>query len=368
MHILCGGIALVLLLPRPGFAQVVSATDAMRKIKTSTNMATVPTSASASIRAARNDFEAFQIVIQGPANNVTATATSLTGPGTPLTAAGGCVNGEGVDGQIRLYQEAIINITAATPSPTGGIGGYPDALIPNVDEFDLQCRNAFGFNVPSGQNRVIWYEVYVPSTQVAGIYTGTVTVSWTGGSKNIPVQLEVWDFPLPAQPSLRSFFALAYSELPAQHGTGPFGPTLTALRKKYSVMALDHRISTPNFDDGQAYTDIGDGGLYDQAMGPLIDGTAATHMPGALMTSMNLMDNFNADTAKAWAIHFSNDHDWFSRLFMYAADEPGSNAPHRTPWNQIAPHCDAAHSANDPTCPTCGDNFKTLVASTFDRV
>src|SRR3954469_25994591 len=91
-------------------------------------------------------------------------------------------------------------------------------------------------------------------------------------------------------------------------------------------------------------------------MGPLINGTAATRIPGAAMTSMDLLGGASPSSA---ASHFSTN-GWFGRLFEYAADEPGSQAPHRTPWEQIAPNCDNVHGANS--------DFRALVVSTFQHV
>ncbi|GAC1430993.1 MAG: hypothetical protein NVSMB62_28190 [Acidobacteriaceae bacterium] len=75
---------IVCLLPGVAASQTVRATGAMRKVKTTTGLAAIPTGTSAAISAAKNEFEAFQIVIQGPASNVNASASSLVGPGTPL--------------------------------------------------------------------------------------------------------------------------------------------------------------------------------------------------------------------------------------------------------------------------------------------
>jgi hypothetical protein len=209
-------------------------------------ISTIPTGTSASIRAARNEFEAFQVIVQGPASNVRASVTNLIRPGGGLLTAATC----GVAGNVRLYREAIITITQSSGGVHGGTGDYPDGLVPDVDELDQQCRNAFPFTLLAGENRVIWVEVYVPPNTAAGNHTGNVVVTYTEGSTTIPVTLTVWDFDLPATASLRSYFGLSPAGLPRQHGLPLGSDPLAALRYKYSVLALDHRISTPNFDDG----------------------------------------------------------------------------------------------------------------------
>src|SRR5262249_24393519 len=113
-----------------------------------------PTAISAEIHAAQNEFEAFQVVVSGPATGVTATPPTLVGPNGPTIPAG----------EVALYREGYQNIT--TPSNTeGGTGLWPDPLIPDVDEVANEKRNAFPFDVPSGEHRVIWVEVHVPQGQ-----------------------------------------------------------------------------------------------------------------------------------------------------------------------------------------------------------
>src|SRR5215831_6445779 len=116
-----------------------------------------PSATSAEIHAAQNEFEAFQVVVTGPVTGVYVTPPVLVGP-----------NGATIPGsEVRLYREAYQNIT--TPSNTeGGTGLWPDALVPDVDEVANEKRNAFPFDVPSGQNRVVWVEVHVPQGQPFG--------------------------------------------------------------------------------------------------------------------------------------------------------------------------------------------------------
>ena len=113
-------------------------------------------------------------------------------------------------GDGRLYREGYQNIT--TPSNTeGGTGLWPDPLIPDVDETMNEKRNAFPFDVPSGENRVVWVDVHVPQSQQIGWYQGTVTVQGTGlGTVSVPVKLLVWDFALPSTASLASTFGMGW--------------------------------------------------------------------------------------------------------------------------------------------------------------
>src|SRR3712207_746794 len=152
----------------------------------------VPTSTSASMSAAKNEFEAFQILIPGPATDITATTSALSNGTFSIP--------------IRLYREALINLENPS-APDGWTGCTSDAMIPDVDEIDHQQRWAFtqpGFawTVPPAQTQAIWAEVLVPDSAPAGTYHGSVTVQFKEGSQTIPVELTVYNFKLPAKASL----------------------------------------------------------------------------------------------------------------------------------------------------------------------
>ena len=158
-------IAVVLALAAPSVHQAVQVWTATstEKIRPST---AARAQAGAAIAAARNEFEAFQIGITGAASGVVTTASDLAGPG-------------GSTIPVRLYREALIWLS--NPSALdGATGSWPDALVPAVDELAGEARNAFPFDVPSGESRAVWAEVHVPSSAAAGTYQGTVTIGWSG--------------------------------------------------------------------------------------------------------------------------------------------------------------------------------------------
>ena len=220
--------------------------------------------ASAAISAARNEFEAFQIGVTDGASGVTASASDLQGPGGAIP--------------VRLYREALILLSNPSAAD-GGTGGWPDALVPAVDEIAGEPRNAFPFDVPAGESRAIWAEVHVPADEAPGTYTGSVTVAWSGGSAIVPVTLTVWPFAIPSTPSLKSAFALTYGALPAAHGV-TYGAALSALRARYGQLALDHRISLSRIDDGNQ-----DLASFTALYGPEIDGAAPTRQPPGCPTT-----------------------------------------------------------------------------------
>jgi hypothetical protein len=322
-------LASVPLAPRAAAASVWTAT-ATEKIRPSEK---ARSTSEARIEAARNEFEAFQVVVTGPASAVSASVGKLTGPGT-------------VD-DVKLYREDLINL--AKPSALdGGTGPWPDALVPDVDDVVGERRNAFPFDVKDGESRAIWVEVHVPTDAAPGTYTGQVTVTSSAGQTQVPVTLVVWDFALPSTSSLRSSFGMAYGDIPAGHGaTGDAG---AALRARYAQLGLDHRITLTGMnDDGVGGSN--DFGHFDAVYGPLVDGTAPTRLQGAKLTAVKFIGGrTSVDDHKAWADH-AKQKNWFDRLFDYTCDEP----PLTCAWSDIPLRAGAAHQA-DPS-------FRTLVTT-----
>jgi uncharacterized protein (TIGR03382 family) len=318
--------ALVAALPSRGSAAQVWTAIATEKIRPAT---AARGETSAHLTAARNEFEAFQIVVTGAAENVRATAGALQGPGT-------------IDA-VRLYRAAHVNL-AKSSALDGGTGWWPDALVPDVDEIAHEKRNAFPFRVVAGESKPIWVEVFVPPEAKPGEYSGEVKVEWDGGSATVPVQLTVWSFALPSQASLKTAFGLHYGALPSAHGVS--GDAFSTLRARYGQMGLDHRITLGKIDDGNRSLDH-----YSTFHGPAIDGAAPTELAGAQLGAVQFMGS--SGEYAAWANHF-RAKGWFDRLFQYTCDEP----PITCSWSDIPARAAQARAA-DP-------EFRTLVTTNVD--
>src|SRR5512142_1239137 len=169
------------------------------------------------LAAAKNEFEAFQVVVTGPATGVSATASELAGPGK-LPAP-------------KLFREALMTLQNPS-SADGATGRFPDALVPDVDDVVGQKRNAFPFDVPAGESRAIWVDYHVPADAPAGAYQGTVTVHTAQGDTPVAVQLTVWDFALPSTSSLKTSFTLSGGSLEKAHGVS--GEAEPELRQRYA--------------------------------------------------------------------------------------------------------------------------------------
>jgi len=293
----------------------------------------------ATLAAAKNEFEAFQVVVTGPARQVSAQMSALSGDGA--ASIGGA----------KLYREDLLNVT--TPSAVdGALGRIPDALVPDVDDVVGEQRNAFPFDVAAGESRAIWIEVHVPPDAAAGSYRGVATIRADGTDTPVPVTLTVWDFALPSTASLKSAFALTYGGLLGPHHLAGGTEALTELRQKYAQLALDHRITISDiWDDGQQ----GDWSHVDNAYGPFLDGNASTQLRGAKLTSFQSGAGLtNIGDLANWASH-AKAKGWFDRLFQYTCDEP----PITCAWGDVWTRSNAAKQA-DP-------DFRTLVTTDIDQ-
>src|SRR5512140_446246 len=261
---LCLGLVAM---PFAASAYAVGVGDSMTKFRSDVPAPALP--ASATIKAASNEFEPFQIVLTGPIRTVRAQASDLVGPTTIPAAT-----------SITFYREEYIHVLSpSTSNPESQPGWWPDPLIPDVDEVYGEPRNAFPFDVPAAsvdathQTRAIWVDVFVPGSAPTGDYSGKVTVSFVDGNTNnpvsvdVPVRLHVWDFALRSTPTLQSQFKILFPDLGCGHGTAPAWPGLQAA---YMQLALDHRITI-------ATTDVGGTGTGAEAYSSfkdLIEGTA----------------------------------------------------------------------------------------------
>ncbi|MHB1843206.1 MAG: DUF4091 domain-containing protein [Deltaproteobacteria bacterium] len=305
------------------------------------------TQTEALLSGARNEFVEFQIAVEGPASAVSASTGSLSDGAGDLIPAG----------NIRLYREGLIDVT--TPSNVeGAVGQWPDPLIPAVDEFDGQARNAFPFDIPTGEARAIWVDIQIPATSPAGTYQGAVTVSGGGFSTRVPVQLVVWDFSLPSTPTLQTAYLLFAPNVLMAHGLGGWSGWTTQagldLVDRYVRFALDHRISLTNAFLPPNYGGALDFATFTQRYGAWFAGTAATRLPGAELTTADYPMAVDSALYAAWA-SYAKSQSFFSKTFDYTADEPGYGSS----WSSIPPRA-AAVKAGDPA-------FPVLVTTTLEE-
>jgi hypothetical protein len=147
----------------------------------------------ATLSAARNDFEAVQVVLRPPKGlrQLTAAASAFEG------ADGAVIPARNVQ-VLRVYYHFVQRPT----DRTGTRDWWPDALPPLDKPLDLAAE----------KNQPLWVLVHVPQDAKAGDYKGTLTLKADDWSAAVPLQLHVWNFALPKQNHLESGFGLGLEE------------------------------------------------------------------------------------------------------------------------------------------------------------
>jgi Domain of unknown function (DUF4091) len=161
------------------------------------------------LKAAKGEYEPFQIVIQAPPGNlknVNVTVSDLT------SSQGSLISKD----NITLYREHYIKLDRPSypgwsANPTRGQGWYADALIPFVDpntgkDIKNAELDAVPFDLAAKTNQPIWVDIFVPRSTSAGEYQGKFTIESDRGVVEGQIDLRVWNFALPVKPSIDSFF------------------------------------------------------------------------------------------------------------------------------------------------------------------
>ncbi len=256
------------------------------------------------LRAARNEFVAFQLIVEAaePADGIDVRFPALTGP-----------SGQRIEGRnLALFKEWYTQVRRPSTGYEGtslGPAWYPDALLPYRHN---ELNTGFPFsipdlynNIPNQKNHAIWVDVFVPIAAPAGSYSGTVEVTWKGGRESTRVALDVWDFTLPEETHLKGDIwndsmkhmpareEMRYYQLARQHR---FLPLIYAYRPEITVQNSDVKLNWT---------------AYDARVGPYIDGSAFTAKrgywgPGAGIPVDHMMLPFDIEKrgnrATAWPV------------------------------------------------------------------
>ncbi len=285
----------------------------------------------AEIFAARNEFEPFQVVLRTDADGLSGLDVDVS----DLRSA----DGSGIPkANIGTYLEQFVRVTQ--PSMASGTAGlWPDPLLPRIDRYAHERRNAFPFRLTKSQDQPLWIEVFVPVAAAPGRYSGVVRILRDGAvTVSFPVSLTVWPFTLPSTASLRSSFGLNGTTILKQHkGSYTSDADLYTLTRAYQLAALEHRISIHSGSNvPPRYTGAGEElkinwHAYDDEVGPFLNGTAIPKndpLYGARATSTDLRSPAQFENAAdqapylaGWVKHFRK-MSWNDLLFLYLWDEP----------------------------------------------
>lgn len=195
----------ILLLPVQAFAAWSVWTEPMLVDKPQPTYNPSTKSTSITLKGAKNEWAGFLVCVRG--------SETLTGfvPSVQSTMTAGINTIP--DSNIIPY--ILFNHTTTERANAYEVPGtYPDAAVPYKDVYFNEVRNGveagWGQTVLANTTRVFFVELYIPPTTVAGQYTGTVRLTSNSGAlmQDISVTLDVWDFTLPEQWSLKNLWGV----------------------------------------------------------------------------------------------------------------------------------------------------------------
>lgn len=287
-----------------------------------------------SIAAARNEYEPFQIVVSARGGDLTGVNVRIS----DLIGPAGTINRL----NITLYREHYVQVehpSRFSPSPPGW---YPDALIP-FSEHPASIFAGAPFQLADGFNQPIWLDLYVSPGAAAGKYTGVVTITADHGLQvTVPVELDVWKFMLPQQPTQRSAFGVIRLHLDKLYGPalGENPTRKLAIARGYYQELIRHRLAPMILDDVIIPPDPQTGAVdLETSPAPGVTETAAQnlhyYMDQQRMATVGLPifpdwpfpQALTAQRAQAkqylaaWGTFFA-ERGWHGRLYTYLLDEP----------------------------------------------
>ncbi len=186
------------------------------------------------IQAARQESEAFQLVLQSSADqDLPIFINDLVGEEGTIPAS-----------QVQVFRVDYVPLDQISDS-YGRLVAWPDPLFP------LSSGDSVHFT--AGENQPLWVRVTVPGGSPAGLYTGTLGL----GSIQIPYNLEVWDFYLPESAYLETSVGFDWDAvLTAYNASGSeTSPACVAQLESTILDTLADFHLTPN-------PDLGDMTLY----------------------------------------------------------------------------------------------------------
>jgi len=203
------------------------------------------------VRAARNEWESFQIALRSarPVRITDVVAGPLHGPASAV------LSGDNV----HLYREHQLNITKPSPrNDNFQAGWYPDALIPfrhpmTGERLTTGRFKAVPFDLPADETHAFWADLHVPRDAAPGRYTGEFTIRIEGGAPVVvPVEIEVWDFALPERAAMFTEMCGSPAERMSRYynnlikkGVVAKAPDFGPIAEQCARLESDHRLNCP---------------------------------------------------------------------------------------------------------------------------
>ncbi|MFA5014856.1 MAG: glycoside hydrolase domain-containing protein [Actinomycetota bacterium] len=271
-----------------------------------------------SIYGAKNEYVSFQLIISAGGKDISVVnidKANLTGQSIIDKA------------NIQLFREHYLKVTEPSTSMYGnvtlGTGEYPDPLIPIEAP-----KDGAPFSISKERNQPIWVDIYIPSETKGGLYQGQLIVKTKElPAQQINIQLEVWDFTLPNETHLKSFFYYGPEQIKWAHKLNTENPyDYQSLELKYQRVAHQHRMNM--------CTDVGSYGDWRGVLdriGTYLNGAAFVEGAGkgvgvslwVIGEEFNLEDKTKFQEACKWYMENFSKEGWAGKPFLYVIDEPG---------------------------------------------
>jgi len=171
---------------------------------------------------ARNEIVAFQLIVEADPNGINHLSATL--PGLMMNGGSSRIKYAApvsdptnyVGRPVELFSVNYMNVqmpshaewvyASSAAVPKDPTGWKPVQLVP---ENARAGRGGFPLTVPGNSNQAVWIEIYIDRNLPAGKYHGVVTVTADSQKREIPIELELFDFTLPDQNSMQ---AMVYYE------------------------------------------------------------------------------------------------------------------------------------------------------------
>lgn len=187
---------------------------------------------SITITAARGETESVQVVLVPRAGDALTSATfsRFNGPG-----------GDHVEpDQVTIREVAYVEVTQPT-DVSSRAGWTPDPL-PLLD---------LPLELGTGKQQPLWIDLRIPDDAVPGKYTGSLQLRFRASPVvTLPLNLQVWDFEMPAERHMRTAYGLWLDLIDRYHNLGGDAARRREVFRMYLEDFAAHRIS--------AYDPVGD--------------------------------------------------------------------------------------------------------------
>jgi len=307
------------------------------------------------IKAAKNEYEAFQVVISaGDKNHLKNIRVSIS----DLEGEKGRISPDNV----RLFRAENIHLRNSTPRADFGPGLFPDPLLPFLNpvsgdsimayhsiespsgrQYSGAKYRAYPINLFPDQSCTIWVDVYIPTDTKAGIYKGDFRVTADGDiSSVIPVTLKVWDFALPQVATHRTHLG-HFSYIAKAWGIDSHSEKFREIEMRFCRELAKHRVNPPI--PHSLLPDVnGDGSLIieperHESLRQFIEETHLVDFEvprtrfmtntsnSPLATPDNQSDPIAIENSKRYyreMYRYIKENGWEKRAYLYLIDEPNS--------------------------------------------